>query len=142
MLFLLFLRSWGQLRTTPSLAMHTIMQIWVMSFSLMFTSSIRKRKRCDPSDCHCGMVVGAKQGGLSISETADLLGFSHTTVSRVCNECCGNKTSSEQQFWGHKRIGNERARLVKAGRKLTVTQITTHYKSGMHKSISRPSIPL
>ena len=34
------------------------------------------------------MIVGARQGGLSISETADLLGFSHTTVSRVCREWC------------------------------------------------------
>ncbi len=29
------------------------------------------------------MVVGARRAGLSISETADLLGFSHTTISRV-----------------------------------------------------------
>ena len=28
------------------------------------------------------MIVGARRGGFSISETADLLGFSHTTVSR------------------------------------------------------------
>ena len=35
-----------------------------------------------------GMIVGARQGVLSISETADLVGFSHTTVSRVCREWC------------------------------------------------------
>ena len=29
------------------------------------------------------MIVGARQGALSISETADLLGFSCPTVSRV-----------------------------------------------------------
>ncbi len=29
-----------------------------------------------------GMVVGVRRTGLSISETADLLGFSHTTISR------------------------------------------------------------
>ena len=51
------------------------------------------------------------------------------------------KTSSEQQFCGQKRLVNERgqrrrARLVKADRKVTVTQITTHYNSGMQKSIS------
>ncbi len=28
------------------------------------------------------MVVGVRRTGLSISETADLLGFSHTTISR------------------------------------------------------------
>ena len=51
------------------------------------------------------------------------------------------KTSSEQQFCRQKRLVNERgqrrrARLVKADRKVTVTQITTHYNSGMQKSIS------
>ncbi len=32
------------------------------------------------------MVVGANQAGLSISKTADLLGFSLTTTSRVYRE--------------------------------------------------------
>ena len=41
-------------------------------------------KKCDLSDFDCGLIVGARQGGLSISETADLLGFSLTTVSGVC----------------------------------------------------------
>ena len=43
-------------------------------------------KKYDLSDFDLGMIVGARQGGLSISETADLLGFSHITVSRVCKE--------------------------------------------------------
>ena len=41
-------------------------------------------KKYDLIDYNLGMIVGARQGGLSISETADLLGFSRTTVSRVC----------------------------------------------------------
>ncbi len=32
------------------------------------------------------MVVGARRVGLSISKTADLLGFSRTTISRVYRE--------------------------------------------------------
>ncbi len=40
-------------------------------------------KKGDLSDFERGMVVGARRAGLSISETADLLGFSHTTISRV-----------------------------------------------------------
>ena len=40
-------------------------------------------KKGDVSDCERGMVVGARQAGLSISETADLLVFSRTTISRV-----------------------------------------------------------
>ena len=48
--------------------------------------TIRIGKKGDLSDFECGMVVGARQAGLSISETADLLGFSHTTISRVFRE--------------------------------------------------------
>ncbi len=43
-------------------------------------------KKGDLSDFERGMVVGARRAGLSISETADLLGFSHTTISRVYRE--------------------------------------------------------
>ncbi len=43
-------------------------------------------KKGDLSDFERGMVVGARRSGLSISTTADLLGFSHTTISRVYRE--------------------------------------------------------
>ncbi len=43
-------------------------------------------KKGDLSDFERGMVVGVRRAGLSISETADLLGFSHTTISRVYRE--------------------------------------------------------
>ncbi len=39
-------------------------------------------KKEDLSDFERGMVVGAREAGLSISKTADLLGFSQTTISR------------------------------------------------------------
>ncbi len=46
-----------------------------------------------------GIVVGAKWAGLSISKTADLLGFSHTTISKVYRECSEKeKISSERQL--------------------------------------------
>ncbi len=48
--------------------------------------SIRTGKKGDLSDSERGMVVGVRRAGLSISETADLLGFSHTTISRVYRE--------------------------------------------------------
>ena len=43
-------------------------------------------KKGDLSDFERGMVVGARRAGLSISETADLLGFSCTTISKVYRE--------------------------------------------------------
>ena len=50
------------------------------------------------------MIVGARQGGLSISETADLLGFSHQqSLEFAENGAKTTKTSSEQQFCGQKR---------------------------------------
>ncbi len=62
-------------------------------------------KKQDLSDFERGMVVGARRADLSISETTDLLGFSHTTISRVYRECSETekqKISSELQLCGRK----------------------------------------
>ncbi len=40
-------------------------------------------KKGDLSDFERGMVFGARRARLSISKTADLLGFSRTTISKV-----------------------------------------------------------
>ncbi len=112
---------------------------------LKFKPSIRMGKKGDLSDFESGMVFGARRAGLSISKTADLLGFSCTTISRVYRDGSGKeKISSERQLCGWKCLVDVRgqrrmARLVRDDRKATVTQITTRYNQGMLNIISEPT---
>ncbi len=80
--------------------------------------------------------------GLSISKTADLLEFSHTTISRVYIEWSEKeKISSERQLCGWKCLVDVRGqrrmgRVVWDDRKATLTQISIRYNQGMQNTIS------
>ncbi len=87
-------------------------------------------------------VVGARRAGLSISKTADLLGFSRPTISWFDREGSEKeKISSERQLCGRKCLVDVRGlrrmgRLVRDDIKATVTQINTRYNQGMQNTIS------
>ncbi len=56
-------------------------------------------KKDDLSDFERGMVVGVRRADLSISKTADLLGFSHTTnVPSNCISCGAKLFSIGRRF--------------------------------------------
>jgi len=77
-------------------------------------------KKGDVSNFERGMVVSARWAGLSVSQSAQLLGFSCATISMIYKEWCEKgKTSSMQQSCGRKCLVDARGqrrmgRLIQA----------------------------
>ncbi len=99
-------------------------------------------KKRDLSDFERGIVVGARRAGLSIlKKTADLLGFSHTTISKVYRDWFEKEKISSERQCGPKclvdiRVQRRMSRLVRDDRKATLTRITTCYNQDMQNTIS------
>ena len=100
---------------------------------LFFRPNVWMGKKCERSYFDHGIIVGARQGDLNISEIAYLLGFSCTTVFQMYREWWKKqKTSSEKQFCRKNRLFNDRgqrrrARVVKADRKLKMKTLQQWY---------------
>ncbi|XP_066446532.1 copper transport protein ATOX1 isoform X1 [Eleutherodactylus coqui] len=93
-------------------------------------------KSSDLTEFERGKIIGARLAGASISETANLVGFSRATVSRVYREWYKRgKTSSERGACGRKQLVDESgqkrmSQIVESNSRCTVEQITAEYNAG------------
>lgn len=102
-------------------------------------------KKVDLGDFECVIVVGARQAGINISQTVDLLGISYTIISKVYREwenIQGATILWRKMFWWRQRseeTGQNVCELV--GSNSTVSQLNRQHNQDIWKIISDYTTP-
>ena len=98
------------------------------------------------SEFQRGQIVGARQAGASISETARLVGVSNSTVCRIMVKYLEEgKTAADKSACGRKKKLNSRERrylkcTVTGDRRVSAVKVTATINATLKKPISTPTI--